>query len=188
MRGPATARAPVGEALRHRFRAGIVEAHAIDERFIRDGAKHARRGIAGLRVPCDAAKFAEAEAERRPDRRGGGVLVHARREADRIGEIQAKNFHRQFRGPEEGFARVANQFVPARPRERRQRAIVDFLRVLREQRRTDEISIKPRHAKVLAARPRRRNAKVNGKTGQTHKNSRAPSVLPVCNRQMSRRA
>jgi hypothetical protein len=149
MRGPAPQRAPVRELLREGFGAGIVEAHAVDERFVGDGAEHARGGIAGLRVPGDAAEFTEAEPERGPDGRGGGVFVHARGEPDGVAELQAEGFDGKLRRAEEGVERIAQGRVTAGPAEGGEGAVVDFLGLMGEQRGPDDGTVEPRHAATI---------------------------------------
>src|SRR5947207_4530908 len=67
MLGPKTQRAPFGEFGGDSYRAGVVETLAIDQRFVRDSAEHARRGITRLRMPRYAAQFNEAEPQSLPD-------------------------------------------------------------------------------------------------------------------------
>jgi hypothetical protein len=93
---PETARSPHPQLRRQRFRAQIVESHAIDQRFGGYRAKHSRRRISRLRLRGDAAKFAEAETEGRPRRDSGRFFVHSRGEPDRVREVKAPKADRQF--------------------------------------------------------------------------------------------
>ena len=54
---PASLMATFREPVSHRLRAGIVEAHAIDERLVKHGAEHARRDLAAVALdgPVDVA-------------------------------------------------------------------------------------------------------------------------------------
>ena len=151
MCGPASERAPVRKTVGEGFRAGIVEPHAIDERLIGHGAEHARHGIARLRVPCDAAKFAEAKAERRPHGCGGGLLVHAGSEADWIGELQPERVNRQRGRAVERIKRITQSWVTTGLAERGKGAVVNLFGLVRKERRTDERAVEPRHAPRIAA-------------------------------------
>src|ERR1039457_4757577 len=97
---PAARFFPISDLLREHFRAGIVETHAIDNRFVSNGAEHSRLRISGLRVPRHAAKLAKTKPEFFPDRNGGGKFIHAGGEANGIWKFQTENFNRQFRRAE----------------------------------------------------------------------------------------
>lgn len=149
--------APGGEAFGQRARAAVVKTHAVDERLIGHGAEHPGLRIARLRVPSHTAEFTEAEAQRAPDRRGDGLLVHARRETDGVGESEVEEFHRQIPRSKSAGERATQRRLPRRPSQRCERAVVNRLRVLREERRADERTVEPTHARRLANG--RRNAK-----------------------------
>ena len=89
MSGPLITRVPLSQCLRDGFGTGIVEAHAVDQRAIVDGAKHARCVITRLRVLRHAAQFGKAEPQPFPHWYGGRVFVHPGREPDGIGKPQA---------------------------------------------------------------------------------------------------
>ena len=111
--GPAVERAPFGKLAGHFLGPGIVETHAVDEGFVGHGAEHARRRIAGLRVPGDAAEFAEAEAKRGPDGRGVSVFVHAGGETDGVGKAEAEEFDGQLGRAVKLGGQVAQKLAPA---------------------------------------------------------------------------
>src|ERR1035437_7284807 len=145
---PATGFFPFREFLRHGFRAGIIEAHAVDDGFVGDGAEHPGLGIARLRVPRHAAEFAETETERGPAGNGGGVLVHAGGEADRIGKVQSKNFGRQFRRTENFFNNVTGKFAAAHAGELADGKIVRAFRVLGEEQGTENFFMQEAHGEI----------------------------------------
>ena len=87
MGGPEAGLFALGQGAGHDFGTGIVEAHAIDEGLIGNGAEEAGRGIAGLGMPGDAAQFAKAKTERGPDGDGLSEFVHTGGEADGVGKF-----------------------------------------------------------------------------------------------------
>ena len=88
---------PRREPRQHRRLALAVEAQPVDHRRVGLQPEHARPRIAGLRQRRDGADLDEAEAQ--PQQRVGhfGVLVEARRDADRIGKAQPERPHREPR-------------------------------------------------------------------------------------------
>ncbi len=99
-----------GEPAQHGVGAFAVEAEPVDHALVGMEPEQARARIAGLRQRRHRADLDEAEAE--PQQRVGhlGMLVEARRHADRIGEIEAEGTHREPR------------IVRRRPRKRRELA------------------------------------------------------------------
>ena len=73
-----------------------VEAEPVDHAFVGVEAKQARTRIARLRLRRHAADLDEAEAEPEQLIRHLGILVEARREADRIGKRQPERLHAQL--------------------------------------------------------------------------------------------
>ena len=75
----------------------VVEAKTIDQRLLAFDAEHTGLWVTGLGPRRDGADFdkAEAKAEQRADRRR--VLVKARGQADRIGEVTAPEAYPQDR-------------------------------------------------------------------------------------------
>ena len=113
MGGPAAGFFPFGEFLRHGFRAGIVEAHAVD-----DGLVGIARNMRGGGLPgCGCQVTPPSSLNPKPSAaqrgHGGSVLVHAGREADGIGEGEAEEFHRQRRGMQVEAASSSRQPVVA---------------------------------------------------------------------------
>src|SRR5437016_11197469 len=96
----------------------IVEAHAIDDRFVRDRPKKPGRRIPWLRMGSYSSQLAKAEAQGLPGWQGIGVLVHSRRNADRIWKLQTENFDWKSRGGIERLQSIANQRVSAYPAKR----------------------------------------------------------------------
>ena len=86
-----------GQPPQHRVGALAVEAEPVDHALVARQAEQARARIAGLRQRRHRADLDEAEAE--PQQRIGhlGVLVEARRHADRIGKIEPEGAHGQAR-------------------------------------------------------------------------------------------
>ncbi len=72
----------------------IVEPHAIDDGLFFNQAKHARPRVARLRARGDGANFDEAKTECDESVDVIAVFIQARREADRIGEIQTHGVNR----------------------------------------------------------------------------------------------
>ena len=131
------------------FGAGIVEAHAVNDGFIGDGAEHAGRGIAGLGAPSDAAEFGEAEPQFFPDGHGGGEFIHAGGEADGVGKIEAKDADGQGRRTEERFEGEANHGHAGGEAEVGQGEVVGALGVLPEERGAEEMAVSPAHNLAL---------------------------------------
>ena len=90
----------------------IVEAEPIDQRLIARQAKQARARIARLRPRRQRADLDKAEAGAEQPARRLGVLVEARRHAERIGEGQAEGRDAQ------GAGRIAARRRPRAARRR----------------------------------------------------------------------
>jgi hypothetical protein len=88
--------------------ADIVEAVAIDDSAILGQPKHARTGVAGLRLRRKRADLRRAETHGQHSVGNFGVFVEAGGEADRIGKIEAEGAHSKAR------------IVARRPRRRHQ--------------------------------------------------------------------
>ena len=99
MTGPTADRSPLGQLSRDCFRAGIVEAHPVDQCFVSNGSEHARSRIAGLRMPGHPPEFTETESENFPHGYCRRLFIHARGEADRIGEGESEELNGQLRRP-----------------------------------------------------------------------------------------
>src|SRR2546426_1560241 len=108
MVGPTAKRAPMSKFLGDGFGAGIIEAHAVNDRLIAWHPEQAWLRIAGLRMPGDGAQLSEAETERGPNWDRIGVFVHAGSQAKWVWEFEAKQFNRHRGRAEEGFERVTN--------------------------------------------------------------------------------
>ena len=89
--------APVAEVDRHQVRAGVVEAHAVQQRTIVLEPEQARLRVARLGKRGDGAQLGVPEADVRPAIRGGGGLVEARRQPQGTGEIHAEHGLTQHR-------------------------------------------------------------------------------------------
>src|SRR5437867_5779808 len=159
MAGPAVESAPMSELLGDGFGSGIVETHAVDDRLIGWHTKKAWLGIAGLRMPGDAAQLGEAETERGPNGYGVGIFVHASSQAERIWEFEAKQFNRHRGHGEERFERIANHVMPAGPGQRAHGALVNLLRILGKEQGTDQMAVNPTHGLVVKTELDRRGAK-----------------------------
>src|SRR2546423_13501724 len=131
MAGPATERAPLSQFLGHRFSAWVVKAHAIYQRFISNGPENPGRRVARLGMPGDASEFTEPEPEGSPYRKGLCRLVYAGCEANGVGELQTKLFDWQPWRAVNRFQQLTSDFMPARPPQRAQSAVMDLLRVAR---------------------------------------------------------
>jgi hypothetical protein len=79
----------------HDVAAVIVEAHAVEHGFVARQTKQARTRIAGLRTRGHRTDFDETEAEAKQRIRHFGVLVEARRHADRVRKAEAKGLDRK---------------------------------------------------------------------------------------------
>src|SRR5262245_21680245 len=132
MSRPAARGTPFRQFGSNGFGAWVVAAHAVDERLLGDHTEHAWSGSARLWMPGEAAQFTEAEAERLPDWKRGGVLVHARCQSDRVGKSQSAQVDRESRGTVEGTYCIAKDFVPAQPSEDFQSPIMNLLGILSE--------------------------------------------------------
>src|SRR5213593_4132595 len=132
MTWPTAERPPLSDPFRNDFRAGIIEAEPINDRFIRNRPKDTRRRIARLRVPGDRPKFAKAEAQARPGRHCFGIFIHACRQSNWISKPQPKTRGRQVRRAEERFERIASQVTTTCPSQSAHGAPVNLLRVLSE--------------------------------------------------------
>src|SRR5690242_18668056 len=110
---PAAGIFPSGQSLGKNFRAWVIETHAIDNSFVRDGAKNSRLWISRLRMPRYAAEFAKAEAEFFPNRNDGGKFIHSGSKPDRIWKLQTKKFNEQFRRREKISNCGASEFAVA---------------------------------------------------------------------------
>ena len=88
---------PRRQPRQHRGLALAVEAEPVDHRLIGLEPEHARPRIAGLRQRRHRADLDEAEAQAEQRVRHLGVLVEARRDADRIGKVEPEGPHRQPR-------------------------------------------------------------------------------------------
>ena len=82
------------EPRQHNSRALAVEAEPVDHGLVGFEAKQPRARIARLRQWRHRADFDKAEAETQQRVRHLGVLVEARRDPDRIGEIEPERSHR----------------------------------------------------------------------------------------------
>ena len=73
---------------------GIVESHAVDDRFLRDEAEQPRLGVSRLRARRDGADFnvPETEPAERVDR--VALLVEAGGQAHAVGKPEPHHFHR----------------------------------------------------------------------------------------------
>src|SRR5262245_13721448 len=97
MVGPTSQSPPLGQLSRHCFGARIVEAHPVDQGFVRDRPEQARSGVARLRMPSHTAEFTKAKTENFPNWDRGSMFVHSRRETERIGEAESEELNRQHR-------------------------------------------------------------------------------------------
>src|SRR5438477_2905459 len=146
MARPAPERAPLSQFLGHHFSARVVKAHAIYQRFISNGSENPGRRVARLGMPGDAAQFTEPEAQGSPHRQGLGRLVHAGCEANGVGELQTKLFDWQPWRAVNRFQQLTGDFMPARPPQRAEGALMDLLRVAREKSWPKDIAVEPAHA------------------------------------------
>src|ERR1700735_1070612 len=110
---PASTLFPISECLGKGFGAGVVETHAINDGSGIGRAEHAGRGIAGLRVPGNAAEFAKAETKFFPNGNGGGKFIHAGGKSDRVGKFQAKNLHGKMLSGKKTADGSARSRIPA---------------------------------------------------------------------------
>ena len=124
---------------RHGRDALAVEAEPVDHAFVCVQAKQPRTRIARLRLRRHPADFDEAEAEAEELIRHLGILVEARRKADRIGKRQAERLHAQLLV----VARGARQ---RRHLERIERQRVRALRIERAQQRRGKAVEQSDHA------------------------------------------
>ncbi len=84
----AAASPPGIKAPRHDSRAIIVEAHAVDDGLVFLQPEETRRRVAGLRLRRHRSHLDEAEALPQHGIRHLGILVEARRKAERIGKVE----------------------------------------------------------------------------------------------------
>ena len=145
MGGPAARGFPFGKFARQRGRTGVVKAHAIDHALVGDGAEHAWRRIAWLRVPGHPAKFHKAEAQLFPARHGGCELVHAGGQPHGIGEWQTKQLNRQRRCREKRFHQQTGEGMLGRKGESRHSVIVGAFGILPEEQGTEEFFMQQTH-------------------------------------------
>ena len=145
MRRPQAGFFPTGQLFGNGFRTGIVEAHAVDNAFIRNGAEHPGLGIAILRVPRDAAQFGETETERSPAGDGGRMFVHTRGQTNGIGKFQTKNIGGHFRRAVKSRNRIEEKPAPTGAGERVDRLVMRHLGVLPEEQGTDQLFMEPAH-------------------------------------------
>src|SRR5207237_5508365 len=145
MSRPTTERPPLTEPLCNDFRARIIEAEPINDRFITDRAKQSRSRIARLRVPSDCPKLAKPEAEGCPRRHRFSFFIHARSQSNWIWKPQAKHGDWQFWRAEKRFQRIAGQFITTGPSQSAHGAPVNVLRVLSEKNWADQPAIPPTH-------------------------------------------
>jgi len=101
-----------GDPLRHRVRAVVVEAHAIDERALFGITEKPRSRIARLRPRRHRADLDEAEAERGEERHHQRVLVEAGGDADRRRKRQAEELRRARWRAAERFDHAQRQRDP----------------------------------------------------------------------------
>ena len=90
-RGPPAAFPEVEQPRADRCRAGIVEAHAVDDRLLTDEAKQARAWVTALGQGGDRSDFHEAEAERVPEGDQPRVLVEPGGKTHRRREIESES-------------------------------------------------------------------------------------------------
>ncbi len=88
-----------GQAGRHGERAVIVEAHAVDERAVRDEPEQPLLGVAGLRLPRHRADLDVVEAQHRHAVDGDRVLVEARGEPEGAVHAQPEGLGAQLLVP-----------------------------------------------------------------------------------------
>ena len=125
-----------------------VEAHPVDHRPVLDQAEQARALVPCLRPRCHRADLDEAEAEAEHLAVNLGILVEPCGKADRIGEVEPRDAHRE-RG-------IAVGGPPRRKQlQRGDRGAMRPLRVEREGERPDE-GIE-RHRPLLSLRAQRSN-------------------------------
>ena len=135
MRWPMAALSPAGQRPGHRLGAGIVKAHAVDQRALGHRAEHARRVIALLRMARHTTQLGEPKAQPRPHRHRFRRLVHARGQPNGIGKTQAETLDRQFRRAIK-CPRQARRHPPARgPAQDLENALVGRLGVLEKKQR-----------------------------------------------------
>ena len=77
------------------------------------------------------------------------MLVHTRREADGIGEIQTKNFRRQRRCAEDFFYATQQQFIPADQRELLDDGVVSAFGILPEEQGTENFFVDETHVNLV---------------------------------------
>jgi len=77
-----------------RFAAFIIEAHAIDHRFLGRITKHPRLRIPRLAERRDRADFDVAKTQRGRRRPGPRIFIEARREPDGVGEREPERLDR----------------------------------------------------------------------------------------------
>ena len=125
---------PAGDEIR----AIVVEAEPVDDRLLFGDAKDARPGIALLGAGSDRSHFGKAEAERLPSAKRHGILIEARGQAHRVGEMDAED--RPLEAPIHPGREMPQK--RGRGREAAHRQVMDRFRVRREEQRAEHGFIK----------------------------------------------
>jgi hypothetical protein len=96
MTGPSTRGTPGRQLLGDCRSPWIIETHPVYQGFVSNGTKHPGWLIPWLRMPGHAAQFGETKTQNGPRGHGRGMLVHARSEADGLGNERPNNSTGKF--------------------------------------------------------------------------------------------
>ena len=133
-------RRAAAQVARDRLRAGVVEAHPVDERLVVAEPEEARPRVPGLRERRDGPDLGEAEAQRGPAAQRDGVLVEAGAQPHAAAEAKPRHLDRV--SLEGGAARQPGQqrapdAAAARHAQRGEAGAMDLLGIEAEEERTD---------------------------------------------------